>query len=138
MKLKSIFLLTFLLLNCFGTKGQTKINSELLIGTWKFVRFIWPNFVPENAKIINESNNTFKDATYQFTKDKRLIIIHPNDKIKNNSNLTYVIKANNIYVSPLTNLKGEQLIIEVDILDKKTLQIYVRGFDPVGIFKRVK
>jgi hypothetical protein len=41
-------------------------------------------------------------------------------------------------VSPLTNLKGEQLIIEVDILDKKTLQIYVRGFDPVGIFKRVK
>jgi hypothetical protein len=138
MKLKSIFLLTFLLLNCIGTKGQTKINPELLIGTLKFVRFIWPNFIPENAKIKNESYNTFRDATYQFTKDKRLIIIHPNDKLKNNSNLTYVIKENNIYVSPSINLKGDQQIIEVDILNKTTLQIYVRGFDPVGIFKRVK
>jgi hypothetical protein len=137
MKLKSTLIATILVFILSGLRGQTIINTQLLVGTWKFVRFDWPNFIPETAKIRKESNQIFKDATYQFTKDKKLIVTYPNDRTKSNSGLIYFVKANNIYVRPAGNSKVKPQVIEVDILDKMTLQIYVQGFEPVGIFNRI-
>jgi hypothetical protein len=66
--------------------GQSKIDSNLLVGKWKFVKFEWPDFVSDTDGVVKQSNKEFQGAVYNFTKDKRLLITQPNGP-KSPSNL---------------------------------------------------
>jgi len=134
---KTIGLLVFYLFTLQVSFSQTKIDFNLLVGKWKFVNFEWPNYVPDTAKIIKESNKNFKDAIYSFTKDKRLIITQSYTPKGYSNNLTYTIKDGKVYVLPVSKPKENPQILEIDFLDNTYLKFYVKGFPPVGTFKRI-
>ena len=131
-----VFLLFYFLINSIAY-SQAKIDFNLLIGKWKFVKFEWPNFVPETAKIRQESSHKFDGTIYNFSKDKHITIIQPNAPKGYTKNLTYTIKGNKVYVLPVGIPKAEPQILEIDFLDKSSLVFYVVGSDPVATFKRV-
>lgn len=107
-------------------------NRDLLVGRWLFVRFDWPNFVKPNDPIIAQSNNQFKDMIYIFTKNK-IITQQKNGPKEANQEMVYTFSKDNKYIQ----VKGEN-IAEIDFLDENYLKLYVQGFDPVGVFKRIK
>jgi len=135
-KIYFIFIFSFLTLTY--SFAQSKIDYKLLIGKWKFVKFDWPNFVPDTAKIRKESDRAFRSTVYNFTKDKKLLITQENTPKGYSKNLTYTIKNNKIYMFPVGNDKASPQIIEIEFLDKTYLTFYVEGYDPVGTFKRIE
>lgn len=134
---KRIAVLVFFVLTSQISYSQSNIHEDLLIGKWKFVKFDWPNFVPDTAKIIKEANKHFKDAIYTFTKDKRLLITQPNGPKGYSTNLIYKIKKDKVYTWPVESPQNEPQILEIDLLDKNYLKFYVKGFDPTVTFKRI-
>ncbi|MDI9365866.1 MAG: hypothetical protein QM541_13000 [Flavobacterium sp.] len=135
---KTFCLFILFILTSSITNSQSKIDFSKLVGKWKFVKFDWPNFVPDTARIKKESDKNFKDAVYNFTKDKRLIITQTNVPKGYSTNLTYSVKGEKVYVLPLNNPKAQPQVLEIDLLNESLLKFYVVGMDPVGTFKRVK
>ena len=134
---KAIGLFVFYLFTIQVSNSQTKIDFKLLAGKWKFVKFEWPNYISDTAKIIKESNKIFHNAIYNFTKDKRLLITQSYTPKGYSTNLTYTIKGNKVYILPVEDPKATPQILEIDVLDNNTLKFYVEGSPPVGTFKRI-
>jgi hypothetical protein len=135
--MKSLFTLLLSLIFTFTVAhGQSKIDSSLLMGKWKFVKFEWPDIESDTAGVIKRSNKEFKDAVYNFIKDKRLLIIQPNGP-KNPSNLKYSINGVKVYVKPTGAPKSAVQVIVIEALNKEQLRFSVEGSDVVGVFQRI-
>ena len=111
--------------------GQVN-NRDLIIGKWSFVRFDWPESVPSGAKIIAESTKNFTGVVYVFTKDNKFIMTKKGDSKNWNKTTTYSFSKDNNSV----NLAAGQTM-EIRFLSEDTMTIYVKGFDPMGIFRKI-
>jgi hypothetical protein len=116
--------------------GQSRIDSSLLVGKWKFVKFELPDGWSDTAGLIDKANKEFKGAIYNFTEDKRMLITQPNGP-KSPGNLKYSINGVKVYVKQPGAPKSATQVIVIKILDKKQLKFSVEGSEAVGIFQRI-
>ena len=130
-------LFVLLIIGLLNGKSQVPVKTNILAGKWGFIRFDWPNFVPDTASVRSKFQREFKGTTYLFTKDKRLIINQPNVATMHNVQLVWALKGEKLYISPTQMTKNKQ-IADIDFLDENYLKLYVEGYDPVGVFQRIK
>jgi hypothetical protein len=111
--MKSLFALLLGVIFTFTiAHGQSKLDSSLLVGKWKFVKFELPGGESDTEGMIEKSNKEFKGAVYNFTKDKRLLITQPNGP-KSPGNLKYSINGSKICDTGYGNRGFRQRTIEV-------------------------
>ena len=135
--MKSFFALLLSIIFTFTVAhGQSKIDSSLLVGKWKFVKFELPDGWSDTAGLIDKSNKEFKGAIYNFTKDKRMLITQPNGP-KSPGNLKYSINGVKVYVKPAGAPKSATQVIVIEVLDQEQLRFSVEGSEAVGIFQRI-
>jgi hypothetical protein len=120
--------MTLFLTSC----GQVK-NRNLLYGEWKFIKFELPKESKSDTNFLSESDEKFKGVTYIFTKDNKFLMRKDDGSIDFNKETTYEYAIDNKFVKLAV---GQTMRIEY--LNDKTLKISVLGFEPIGIFERIK
>jgi hypothetical protein len=130
--LQVAFLITVMTTLFLTSFGQVK-DRNLLYGEWKFVKFELPKEMQADTKVLSEANEKFKDVVYIFTKDNEFLMRKNDGSKEFNKQTTYEYTADNKFVKLAV---GQTM--RIDYIDNNTLRISVEGFDPIGIFERIK
>ena len=130
--LKVPFLIIVMAMLILTSSGQVK-DTNLLYGEWKFVRFELPKEMQADSTMLSESNEKFKGVVYIFAKNDKFVMSKSDGSKDFNKQTTYEYTADN----KLVKLAVGQTM-RIDYLDNTTLKISILGFDPVGIFERIK
>lgn len=88
---KTTLIILMTILCSFQNKNDLK---QKLIGTWKFERFEFPNYIQADSKQVKDANEANKGLEIRFTIDNKFISKQVNGRSENNNLLRYHLLSN--------------------------------------------
>lgn len=124
---KTILIILISILCSFQNKNDIK---QKLIGTWKFERFEFPNYIQAESKQVKDANKANKGLEITFTIDNKFISKQINGRSENNTRITYKLLKDNKHL-----VIGSDTT-EIDKIDEKTLVLYAENRPTILFIKK--
>ena len=124
---KTTLIILMTILCSFQNKNDLK---QKLIGTWKFERFEFPNYIQADSKQVKDANKANKGLEITFTIDSKFISKQINGRSENNTRTTYKLLKDNKHLVIGSDTS------EIDKIDEKTLILYAENRPTIVFTKK--
>ncbi|BAV08646.1 hypothetical protein SAMN05421788_101105 [Filimonas lacunae] len=121
---KRIITLTtlFIIVSAFQDIASTK---KLIVGSWIFEKFDFPNYISPNSEEARNANKTNKGLVVTFTADNQFISSQPGGIKANNAHHVYRLLKDGKHLVIGSTKAGDTL--EIDKVDAFHLVLYSEG-----------